>query len=567
MTYARFALFACALAVLTDCTCRKTEPLNNPPPEPRVVPLKAPSENWLKGVPEQDTGSPKHGGTLIIRMPTEPAGLTRIHDRYADGLMVRTMVGTVYQTLATVNHQNPLAPLNPELAEKWAVSADGRQLTVQLKQGLEFHSGSPFSSADLLAELAVIRDAKNPTVGMRSALGDIEVIDAPDAQTLTVKWKKAEPLSVRTLLAGLPVMSAQSLQGDFETLKVHREPDGTGPYRVTEWKEGESLTLTHIEESRAGNRAWLQSIELRFVKDETAAVQRWQSGEFDLMTRIPPQVFKAIEEPTAENQWAITGYRRLIVPENTYSLIVWNVRNPLLKDVRVRQALAAAYPGDVVAKHVDLGFEKRINCPYWPEGKSCDPSHPPPLFDLNRAKTLLDEAGATDTDGDGIRELKKQPLKLQILSNAASSKLAKLLPLYAEQLKLVGIELEINAVEPTAFVAKLRAHEFDGAPMSWSNLDVMTDVYDLFHTSQAKDGKNYGGFSDADLDRELLAVRVEGDLEQRELRERLVHGLIDDRQPALFLSTRPSLDAAKTRVHGLQPSVAWYDLLNVWVDP
>jgi peptide/nickel transport system substrate-binding protein len=150
---------------------------------------------------------------------------------------------------------------------------------------------------------------------------------------------------------------------------------------------------------------------------------------------------------------------------------------------------------------------------------------------------------------------------------SSSQRLGKVLPLFQEQLAAAGVKLTLEPVDAAQSIARMRTHDFDAAAMSWANPDALQDQFDLFHSSQTEGGKNYVAIASPPLDALLTTIRHTADPVERAGLERQLHRLLFDDQVYLFLTARPSLDAVKRRVHGLSPSLAWYDLSKVWVEP
>ncbi|MBL8917449.1 MAG: hypothetical protein JNJ54_01195 [Myxococcaceae bacterium] len=545
----RWLLVASAIAACSRCGGNAASDAGaGPTPDP----------DWLAGRPSpEDAGTPRRGGTLTIRLPVEPLGFSRIHDRFAEGTMVRATTGTIYESLGRVDPARPDGPLLPWLARGWTL---GEALTLSLEPDVRFHDGSTFTSGDLKAVLDVVMAPKNATVAMRAAIGDVSSVETPDELTAVVRWKRApSPFEVRALLGAVPMMPSEALAGDFDTLALHQAPIGTGAFVFDSFVKGERLVLKRNGAHRAP--AWLDAIVFRIVKDDTIATQLWEKGELDVMTRIPPPVWRAMESQA----WAFTGYRRFRVDENAYAWIGWNRQRPVFQDVRVRRALAMLYPAELVSRTVELGLESRTTCPFLLGSASCDPEVKPLPFDPAAAMALLDEAGWKPGPG-GVRVRDGQRLAFGFLMPTSSQRLGRVLPLFQEQLKLAGVELAFEPVDAAQSLARLRAHDFDAAAMSWSSPDAVSDQFELFHSSQLDGGKNYVALRSPAIDALLEQLRRPTEPAERQALERQLHRALFDDQVYLFLTARPALDAVKRRVHGLAPSIAWYDLSKAWVD-
>ena len=533
------------LLLFAACTCRKSGGVD-----------AGPDPDWLAGRVVQLPGTPKDGGTLTVRLPLEPAGLTRLHDRFSEGTMTRITVGPIYETLARVRD----GQLEPLLASSWTESDDHLTLRISLRPEVHFHDGALLTSADVKATLDAVFEPKNATAGFRGTLETLDRVEAPEPLTVVVHWKKPYFLATWTLLGALPVLPAHALQGEFDTLPLHRAPIGTGPFRFVKWDAGTSLTCARNEQYW-GKRAHIDQVIFRFVKDDTAAVAAWERGEFDLITRLSPSAWRASES----NPKLQADYQRVFFPENTYVWLGFNQRRQPFADARVRRALALLFPMELVARTVDLGLEPPTTCPYFPGSKSCDPTVTPLPFDPPAAKKLLAAAGWSDADGDGVLDKDGARFSLAFLAAAQSPKMAKLLPLYLDTLKQAGIDARIETVDVSGYMSRVRAHDFDAMALSWSSADAVQDDFQIFHSSQAEQGSNYVAYANLEVDQLLTDIRAEFDPEKRAALERRVHRLVYEDQAILFLGRRPALDAFKRHVRGLVPSLGWYDLSAVWI--
>jgi len=529
--------------------------------------VQGPSRDWLDGrMPlEALQGEPLKGGTFTLRVAVEPRGLNRLHDQFVEGTMSQYTFATVYETLAELDHDtHPRYDLKPLLAQSWQESDDHLTLTVHLRKGVRFHDGEAFTSRDVKAVMEAILDPKNPTKSMASYFEDLDTLTTPDDLTVVIKWKKAYFLANRSFLAAVPMMPAGALKGDFDTLAINRAPIGTGPWKFERWETGQSLTFTRFD-GYWGAQPHFDKIVVRFVKDETVAAQLWEQGEFDLMTRIQPAEWRSLEAPSPSNAWAQRGYHRVLVMQNNYGWLGWNEERPFFADPKVRRALGMLYPGDTVAKNIDMGLEPQTTCPYYRDGESCDPSVKPLPYDPKAAEALLDEAGWRDSNGDGVRDKGGVPFKFTFLSNAYSVKLGKLLPLLQEQYRKAGIEMDIERVEWAMYMKRLREHEFDAASLNWGSPDPEQDQYQIFHSSQAaKNGSNFVSYKSPEADALLERIRTELDANKRKVLERELHRRLYEDQVYTFTSNRPALDAVKVDIRGLKPSLAWYDLRKAW---
>ncbi len=456
--------------------------------------------------------------TLTVRLASEPSGLTRLDDRFADGNMTRITLGPIYETLAG------------RLAKSW--SSNGLRLTIDLRDDVKFHDGTPFTAADVKATVDAILNPANATSNFRESLSTLKSIKPTGAHTLEIEWSRPYFLADYTLLNAVPILPAHALKGDWDTLPIHRAPIGTGPFRFEKWEPGSSISYVKFDD-----RAHVQRIVFRIVKDDLAARTSWERGEFDVFPRMSPGDWNAIPKLP----WA----KREKADDNAYVWIGFNQRLPLFKDRRTRIALAMLFPYQLVDETVTLGVEPRTTCPYF-AAESCDPGVAPIAYDPEGAKKKLEEAGWKLKDGtlerDGVK------FSFTFLIPAQSARMTKTLPLYVDVLKSAGIDARIETVDISAYMSRVRPHDFDAIALSWSSQDSQQDNFANFHTGAPS---NFVGYSRDDVDTLLGLIRVTFDENERHTSERLVHRKLYEDQAYLFLGRPPTLDGFKKRVNGI----------------
>lgn len=504
------------------------------------------SREWLDGRLPAETGAPRPGGTLTVRVMSEPSCLNPLEDACRDGWALRMMKGLVLETLLEASSDGAL---KPGLAAKWEDSDDHRVTTLTLRDD------AALTSKDVVATFDALMNPKRATGSLRGEFTGLSAWKAVDEKTLRLEWSAPSPFALRSL-THVPIFPAEQLAGDWSELG--QRPRGSGPYVIAAWERGQALTL----KKREGARAYVDTIVFRFVKDHTAAAAMFERGEFDLMTAITPQQWRALEA----SPWAQRGWNRSKSLDNSYSYIAWNEARADFADVRVRRALAHLYDARLITKIVDLDLEVPTTCPFLNGSALCDANVKPYAFSPDAARALLADAGFVDADGDGVLERDGQPLRFSFLLPGTQVRLGKLVPMLQEQLKPVGIELEIEKVETSTLSARVARRDFDAVSRLWTEFDAEQDLFPMFHSSQIDGGANWVGFSNAEVDRLIEQVRAEFDETKRHALQRALHAKLYSEQPYLFMTSRQSLDAAKTRVHGLVPSVSWYDLRVVWVE-
>lgn len=527
----------------------------------------APPDPWLDGElpPEMYEGTPVPGGTLVVRIQSEPPSLNQITD--SDLVTTWMLSRKVYQSLAQLDaSQHPDYPLEPVLAESWEQSEDGLKFTFRIRRGVKWHDGKPFSGKDVVATVRKILDPSVRSMHLRNLFEDLESIDTRPGDDFTVvaKYKRPYALAFRSL-AKLPIYPKHILDEGGDLLKhpIHRAPVGTGPFKFKEWRTADRIVFER-NENYWGRKAYLDSVVFRIVENATVGFNLLQQGDFDLYTVLQPSQWVQ-DMPKSDYLRANFHRSRFYTPN--YSWIGWNTERPYFADARVRLAMTYLMDRDGILQHFLLGVDRTTTCHFFLESANCDPDLKPRPYDRRRAIELLDEAGWVDSNGDGIRDKDGVPFRFTFLITSSSVFLPKLASYLQRELKRVGVEMEIKRVEWSVYTQMLREHSFDACSLAWGNTDVISDPFQIWHSSQSQNGSNYISFANAEADRLIEEARLEMDDDRRAELYRQLGRILYDENPYTFLYNRPYLDAVRKNVRGLRPAVPWYDLEDVWLDP
>ena len=493
--------------------------------------------------------APQPGGTLVVRLDQEPPSLDKLTDSALaiDWLLERKVLESMAELGA-----HPDYALRPALATDWSISPDQLTFTFHIRRGVTWHDGAPFSGKDVVATVRKILDPAVRAMHLRNNFADLaDIACAPgDDFTVIAHYKKPYFLAFRAL-ATLVIYPAHLLEkaGDVLHSPLHRAPVGTGPFRFEEWKTGDHISFVR-NEKYWGRKAYLDRVVYRIVLDPAVGFQLLKQGEFALYLQLQPQ------------QWlrdldGLKGIERIKFFNPNYNWIGWNEQRPFFKDARVRQAMNYAIDTEAVRNSFLMGLDRPTTCHFYLDSSACDHSLLPRPYDPARAARLLDEAGWPVKDGVRFR--------FTFLMNADSVFLAKLTPYMQQELHKLGIEMDIKKVDWALFTQLVEQHDFDATSLRWGNSDVVQDPYEIWHSSQSKDGNNFVFFNDPRVDALIETARATLDDARRNELYREMGRRLYDEAPYTFLYSRPSLDAVRSDVRGLQPSVAWYDLQDVWL--
>lgn len=542
------------LLAITSCRCGTPEvgaPL-------QIGSERGHSQAWLEGRLEPEPeGIPRAGGTLSVRVAEEPGGLCPLHDRMQGRVAERFLVGPVYETLLTTTGDG--RELRPLLAEGWTSNPEGTAHLFRLREGVRFHDGSPLTAQDVAATLSAVRSGMNVTTAARARLGPIDRVQVLDPLTVEVRWTSASVAGLRALGLTLPILPAHALAEGFNTAAILNRPIGTGPFRVSAWNVGTSLTLERNEAYWDGP-ALLDRVILHFVPDAEEAARRFADGDFDLMTGISPTLWRSMEGEA----WS-HDVRRMRVIENTPQVLVWNQTRPTLAEADVRRALASLLPDAAVNAELEAGLNAPTRCPLHPSTPACGEAGGAQEADPEAAGQRLLEAGWVDTDGDGIRERDGTPLRIRLAYAAGSQTSRQLVGILQPHWRAAGIDLEGVALPWSELMEALQAGEFDAVAMAWPMRDVEASLAPLVHAENPA-GINYGGHADPELDALLERHAEAFDAEARAALTQAILARFEANPPFLVVSFRPRLEAMGTAVRGMRDTLVWPPLQQLWLE-
>jgi len=340
---------------------------------------------------------PRRGGRLTVAADSEPPNL---NPALVASNGVFFVASKVMEPLAEASYDGPdgLAPL---LATGWQGSADGRSFTFGLREGVAWHDGKPFTSADVaFSAMEVWKQKQN--LG-RAVFRELESVETPDAHTAVFRF--AVPTPGQLIRNALPALTAVVPKHLFEGTDIMKNPAnrqlvGTGPFRFAERRPGEYTRLVRNTSYWEQDRPYLDEVVYRVLPDRAAAGNALEAEEIQLaaFSAVPLADLERIGKVPGIKVYS-NGYEGL-----TYQLVVEiNHSRKELSDVRVRRALAHAIDRDFVVRTIFRGYARVAQGPVPQHDRVF---HAPDVagygFNPARANALLDEAGYP-READGVR--------------------------------------------------------------------------------------------------------------------------------------------------------------------
>ncbi len=402
-------------------------------------------------------------GTLVIAIEVPPRGFDpRFSTTFQTSARIMQLI---YDTLVVRNERFEFVP---SLAERFEESEDHRTFSFHLRQGVTFHDGRALTSADVKYTFdSLLSPALRSPI--RGAVDKIASIDAPDP--LTVIFHATEPFY--TFIGNLPAIG---IIPDGAGTEIINAPIGSGPYKFVSYSEGDAVQL------KANSNYWggaprIPRVHVKVVTDNSTRQAELMSGEVDLAynAQFDPETIRALARranmQVVIGDGASIGYLGVNVSSNS-----------LLSNHKIRQAIAYGIDRDVIIHRLLRDQARKANAIMPPEHWAYDPNVTVYDHDPERAKQLLDEAGYGDPDGDG--PLPRLTLTILTTTTQLSRNIASIMQ---DQLRHVGIQLELQSLEPATLFDRLNKAQFDLYYLIGIGFNQLTDVFQFVYHSRYQD--------------------------------------------------------------------------------
>ena len=442
----------------------------------------------------------KRAETFYTSIGSEPENL---HPIKSTDLYATVVQSYMLESLMERNYDT--YKFQPQLAEKYNISPDGRYLTFHLKKNLKWSDGKPLTADDVKFTLEA---SKNPAYGGVHFIPYLEGIKSARVKNKTTVIFETKEAYFKNfeILAGLQIIP-KHIYADPKA-RLNKTLIGSGPYKIGKYLKGKMIILTQNSNWQGANypankNRWnFKNIVIRFVSEETDKILRLQKENIDYSDLSP----EAYERKTSQHPWGTKVLKIKIKNQSAkgYSYIGFNFKNPLFQDVRLRRALAHLMNRNLMNQKFHFNHSELARGPWYFWSDYADSSIPAIKFDPKKARALLKQAGWRDNNKDGILE-KRIGNKLKTLSftiTFSNEKSEKYLTLYKEDLKKEGIDLKLNRVDWTTFVRSLDDKKFDAVMLGWSGGQIDLDPKQIWHSKSAeKGGSNFISYSNPKVDK------------------------------------------------------------------
>lgn len=300
-------------------------------------------------LPGAGQAAPKKGGTLIIAMDTEPPSLASYT---STAQPVGVITAKMYEGL--LDYTPDLKPV-PSLAKSWTVSPDGKTITFNLQDGVKWHDGQPFTSADVQYTVMEVLKKLHPR-GINT-FRDLEAIDTPDDHTAVFRLAHPAPYMMMALSSyESPIIPKHLFAGtDIANNPYTNKPVGTGPFKFVEWKKGQYIRLDRNPDYWKPGLPYLDRIVARIIADPGTRSAAVEAAEINYAPfNAIPNVDLARLKKLPNIAVTTDGYKM----QSPILQLDFNTQHKPFEDIKVRQAIAYSIDRKFVAEKIWFGYAR-----------------------------------------------------------------------------------------------------------------------------------------------------------------------------------------------------------------
>lgn len=406
-----------------------------------------------------DGATPVRGGTLKvgIREDLVPANLL------TNTAATPVLIGLVYESL--IRYPNDKLEPQPLLAKSWQLAADGRSLSLDLRDDVTFHSGRAFTAKDVEFSIRTYADAKW-SAQLRSTAAAVTGFDIISPTRIVLRL--ANPLSnIFDLLDTVPILDSETA----DQLGSGEKYIGTGPFKFVRRVPNSQIVFEKNPTYWVPERPYLDRVEVSIIPDSQALLNALKSGQIN--------VARELAYRDTENLGKTGGFQvQNLDGAELQAYVGVNVTEPSLADVRVRQAIAYALDRERVVAEVFRGAGYPLNVP-WPKNS--------PAFDEARNTRYSRDIGKAKA----LLAQTTKPSKLPLTFYTAHEEIAQIVQ---ANLAEVGIEVTLDPVDSATFVKLLTGQQFRGlwvTDHSWAQFAPSTLTVSAYPFNARRNASRY----------------------------------------------------------------------------
>lgn len=464
---------------------------------------------------------PRPGGSLRL---AQVGDLSTLDGHFYSAQQYYTIFSAYDRLTAYDANQQP----QPMLAESWDLSTDATRIKLNLRKGVQFHSGREFTSDDVRWNLVRAKDPKTSVQQFQNQSAWFAAVDTPDKYTIVLTSDQPHP-SMFDFFELFNMVDQDVMAAPEPAARVI----GTGPFMLAEYAQGDHITFKKNPNYWRSGVPYLDSFSVLFLSDAQAMAAQLESGSVDVV--VSPALNDAVRLQKDPN------YNVLINRQTgQVSTIAANTTLAPTDNKLVRQALSYALNRQRIADSVLQGTSEPRSLPWRTTSLAFDQARQNYYsFDPDKARSLIEQSGLSNVELDFVYQ-----------ANSATN--LSLTQLYQADLAAIGVKMNLVPVDGPSFlddVNKLSYHGVIGPAAFNSSLEPSTG---LLSSKNFNPQSNSAGFHDDSYTRLITASSIEPDAEKRRQLYSQINDILLDQAFLLCVTTNPTIVAARTKVNGIQ---------------
>ncbi len=492
------------------------------------------------------------GGMAVVALAGDPDVLNPLIRR---SVIAGAVLAEILDTLTEMSED---FTYEPRIAESWELAPDSLSITYHLKPW-QWEDGTPLTAEDVAISFELFRNSEVASPS-RSLFSDVVRAEVIDSRTLKYHFNRIfpDPLS-RTGHSILPKHVVSNLDpSQVNQWDINQHPVSSGPFRFQSWDHSRELVLTR-NEAYPLEHAMLDRVSFRIIQESAARVLSLEAGEVDFVSGISTSDAKRLAQRDDLKIMPVGGRR--------FYYLMWNCRNPRFTDALTRRALSHAIDRDRMINTLLDGYAEPAVGPVaqvvWNYSKELKAD----AYDPEGCKSLLEEAGWHDNNGDGILERDGNDLEFEILTRQSDPIRSEGVVIIRENFRDIGAKVSIRSLELASGLALLRKGDYD-AYFGAMNPNLYGDPTGTVHSASI-DAFNNGFYSNSKVDSLLeVALAIPDRVEAQPVWNQLQLELQRD-PPSAYLFCPMRLDVVSTRIRNVRSHVLspYNNLMEWWIAP
>jgi peptide/nickel transport system substrate-binding protein len=442
----------------------------------------------------------------------------------------------------------------------WQTSKDRMIDKIVLREDLVWSDGKPITAEDIKFSFLVIMSKAVSPPAVRQGIDQLKWVEAYDPRTVVFFHK--QPLATNTTNMSIPVIPKHVYEKSIvddptmalsaDHARLEDQPVVGGAYELVRRVRNQEFVLRRRESyymhegKQVRAKPYFAEIRVKAIEDFETALLALKGGQIEEMElRAEQWASKTNDDSFYDRNTKVTAL------EWTSFHFDWNCSTPFFSDKRVRQAMSWAFDYQELLHTICRDLYQPNRGPYHPTSFAFPKDGPTPYHqDLDKAEDLLDAAGWTDSDGDGIRDKlvngRRMPFEFTMLTYQTETGI-QTATLMKESLRKIGVICNVKPTEFTVLTDAAQKHRFEATMGGWGAGSDPDSTSNIFVTNE---GRNYGLYSNPEVDELFVAGRREFDREKRAAIYGKIHNILWEDQPYTWLFYRNSFFGFSKKLRG-----------------